>query len=348
MLEIDGSYLEGGGQIVRTSLALSALLHAQVRITNIRKGRPNLGIQLQHLTAAKALAQLCNAQMKGAEKGSVALEFSPNALKGGNFVFDIGSAGAATLLLQALAPAAHFTALRAELRGGTAVQWSPTFWYAKHVFFATLSRMGYACDLRLQRSGWYPKGGGVVEFETKEGGNALQPITLEKRGELLRVSGVSAASNLPAHVAERQKASAEKALRNAGIAAMEITAQTTQAACPGSALTLWAEYEHAILGASSLGALGKSAEKVGEEAAAALLQEMQSSAAVDAHLCDQLVPYMALAKGRSKIVASKITRHALTNIFVVEQFLPVKFRVSGSEGSAGSIEVEGIGFSKNE
>jgi RNA 3'-phosphate cyclase len=347
MLEIDGSYLEGGGQIVRTSIALSALLRRPVRITDIRKGRPNPGLQLQHLTAAKALAQLCDARLQGAEKGSATLEFSPAALNGGSFVFDIGSAGSITLLLQALAPAAHFTALRAELHGGTAVQWSPTFWYAKHVLFATLSRLGYTCDLRLQRDGWYPKGGGIVMFETKGSSAALKPIVLEKRGALLRVAGVSAASNLPAHVAERQKASAEKALRNAGIA-VSITAQTTRAACAGSALTLWAEYEHAILGASALGALGKSAETVGEEAAAALLQEMKSDAAVDAHLCDQLIPYMALAEGRSRIAASKITRHALTNIFVVEQFLPVKFRVSGAEGSSGSIEVDGVGFGKKE
>ncbi len=336
MIEIDGSHGEGGGAILRNALALSAAFEIPVRIFNIRKGRREPGLKLQHLTAVKALQEIAGAEVSSVEKGSQEVSFEPGKIAGGKHRFDIGSAGSITLVLQALMPALAFAEKETELElvGGTHVNWSPPFEYLKEVLLPQIRKMGYRGDVELVRNGWYPKGGGIVRARVEPAGK-LKPLKLVERGELLRVRGISVASNLPEHIAKRQADAARAVLPQA-----EIEVKAVPAASPGSAAVLWAQYSGgAVLGASALGEIGKKAEQVGKEAAEKLKAEMESGAAVDEHLADQLLVYMALAEGRSEILASGLSGHAKANAWLIEQFIKRRFEIRESEGKNASVAI---------
>lgn len=323
MIEIDGSHGEGGGAVLRNAIALSAALREPVHVFNIRTGRPEPGLKMQHLTGVKALAEICKAEVKGLEKGSTEISFSPGKIGGGRFSFDVGTAGSLTLVLQSLMPALAFAEdeVELELVGGTNVAWSPPVDYLENVVLPVASLMGFKGRIWVEARGWYPKGGGKVKafFEPVEG--ALKPLRLEERGKLVSVGGVSVASGLPAHVAERQADAAEKALMDAGIGC-EIRRETTTAACPGSAVVLWARFSSgAVLGGSALGERGKPAEKVGGAAAADLVAAVRGGASVDAHLCDQLLAFTALAEGESEFTAQAWSSHSGTNAWLTRQFI---------------------------
>jgi len=343
LIEIDGSHGEGGGAVLRNAVALSAALGKPARIFNIRQGRPEPGLKMQHLTGVRALAEICKAEVKGLEKGSSEVSFSPGKIRGGSYKFDVGTAGSLTLVLQSLMPALAFAGeeVEVELIGGTNVAWSPPIDYLENVFLPVAGLMGFRGRLWPESRGWYPKGGGRVKafFGPAEGG--LKPLGLAERGKLVAVGGVSAASNLPAHVAERQAASAEKALLDAGIRC-QIRREATMAACPGSAVVLWARFSSgAVLGGSSLGERGKPAEKVGEEAALELVKAVESGAAVDAHLCDQLLAFCALAEGESEFTAQAWSSHSATNAWLIRQFIKKGFRAN-EEGGAVRVRSEGL------
>ena len=343
MIEIDGSHGEGGGAILRNALALSAALGKPVRVFDIRKGRGEPGLKLQHLTAVRALQEVCGAEVKGAEKGAGEVSFSPGKIAGGKFRFDVGSAGSITLVLQALLPALAFAEKESEIEiiGGTHVNWSPPFEYFHAVLLPQLRRMGCEVGIELLRNGWYPKGGGAVRARVKPAG-ALRPIRLVERDGLVRIRGVSIASNLPEHVAKRQADAVKEVFPQA-----EIEVRNSAAASPGSAVVLWAEFSGgAILGASALGERGKPAEKVGKEAAEALGKEIAGGAAVDAHLADQLLVYMALAEGRSEILAHGLSGHARTNVWLIEQFIKRNFEIRESGEGNHTVAIEGAALGK--
>lgn len=329
-VEIDGSYGEGGGQIIRTAVALSAVTGRPVRIEKIRANRPNPGLAAQHLNAVDAVRRICDAEVKGLKLRSTTLEFSPSEIRGGRFEINIGTAGSITLLLQCLIPAALFAEEVTSLRiiGGTDVAWSPPFDFYKNVFLRALREMGCEVSLKLLRRGYYPKGGGVVEAYIEPMSNGLKGFVLtelEGGRRSNEVKGVSHCGSLPRHVAERQARAAARALERSGYAA-DIEVETAETACPGSGITLWQDFK----AGSSLGERGKRAEAVGEEAAAAILSELESAATVDVHLADQLVPYMALAAAdgeASEIRVREVTKHLDTNIHITQKFLDVKFTV---------------------
>lgn len=348
MIEIDGSYGEGGGQVVRTSVALSAVTGKEVKVTNIRKNRPNPGLKQQHLKALETAARICGARVSGLSPGSTELFFAPVEIKGGKYEIDIGTAGSITLLLQSLMPALPFAKEKVELmiKGGTDVAWSPTIDYLQHVTFRALEQLGYAGSVTLKKRGYYPRGGGEVsavfepcklrgfhfrkEGENKRGGE--NPIEEETRkGEKNQnhgkeVMGISHASNLPAHVPARQAEAAESILLEAGYGS-RINVRSCELLSTGSGITLWSGY----CGGSALGERGLPAEKVGRRAAEEIISELRTEASVDVHLADQLIPYMALA-GNSSYIVREITLHAATNIWVTEQFLDVKFRIKERDG----------------
>jgi len=325
MIEIDGSYGEGGGQVVRTAVALSAVTGKEVKVTNIRKNRPNPGLKQQHLKALETAARICEARVSGLFPGSSELFFAPVEIKGGKYEIDIGTAGSITLLLQSLMPALPFAKEKVELtvRGGTDVAWSPTIDYLQHVTLRALERLGYAGSVTLKKRGYYPRGGGEVSavFEPCK----LRGFHFRKEGED-RITGISHASNLPAHVPARQAEAAESLLLEAGYGS-RINVQSLELLSTGSGITLWSGY----CGGSALGERGLPAEKVGRRAAEEIVSELSSKASVDLHLADQLIPYMALA-GNSSYTARELTLHAATNIWVTEQFLDVKFRIEEKEG----------------
>lgn len=348
MIEIDGSYGEGGGQVVRTAVALSAVTGKEVKVTNIRKNRPNPGLKQQHLKALETAARICGARVSGLSPGSTELFFAPVEIKGGKYEIDIGTAGSITLLLQSLMPALPFAKEKVELmiKGGTDVAWSPTIDYLQHVTFRALEQLGYVGSVTLKKRGYYPRGGGEVsavfepcklrgfhfrkEGENKRGGeNPIEEETRKGGRDLNQgkeVMGVSHASNLPAHVPARQAEAAESILLEAGYGS-RINVQSCELLSTGSGITLWSGY----CGGSALGERGLPAEKVGRRAAEEIISELRTEASVDVHLADQLIPYMALA-GNSSYMVREITLHAATNIWVTEQFLGVKFRIEEKEG----------------
>ena len=350
-VEIDGSYGEGGGQILRTAVALSALTGKPVRVYNIRAKRPNPGLQAQHLTGVKAVAMISKARVDGLRIRSTEITMYPQRITGGNFSFDVGTAGSISLVLQSVLPALAFAAAPSSLKitGGTDVAWSPPIDYMRNVFFKLLAKMGYHVDCEVKRRGHYPKGGGQVVVYTHPV-EKLSPITLMDLGEVQRIQGVSHCVRLPRHVAERQASTARRVLEAEGYRDVEIAVESYPPGRdphlgPGSGIVLWAETSTGtVIGADALGERGKPAEKVGEEAAAKLLEELRLGAAVDKHASDMLIPYMAVADGSSSIKTSELTMHTATAIHVVESFLPVKFEVEGKLGSPAVIRVNGVGM----
>ncbi len=349
MIEIDGSYGEGGGAIFRNALALSSVTLEPVKIFNIRAKRPTPGLKPQHLTVAKALARITDADVSGLEIGSTSVTFIPRMRRAGNYFFDIGTAGSVTLFLQALVPVAVFSKspVTLKVKGGTDVKWSPTIDYYKNVFLATLKKMGVNANIEVSRRGHYPKGGGICIFESKPVGR-LKPIRIVKLGEILEIKGVAHSIKLPKHVAERMAKSAEHYIRRTGFNVpidIELDVkENSEHLGPGAGMSLWAiSSTGAIVGSDSLGERGKPSEKVGFEAAKKLLKVIEAKCPVDPHLSDMLILYMALAGGTSTIVTSKLTMHTKSNIWVAEKMLNVNFSIEKDKGKC-IISVQGIGL----
>jgi RNA 3'-terminal phosphate cyclase (ATP) len=346
VVHIDGSYGEGGGQILRTSLALACVLGKPVEIINIRKARERPGLQPQHLTAVLAAAAISQAHVEGAELASTSISFRPRTLMGGDYELSVsekrGSAGSTSLVLQTIMLPLCFAEQRATVTvlGGTHVPWSPTFHYLKFIFLPMLSRINAKIDIDIKKWGYYPGGGGIVTASVVPCGKIF-PISILSRGKLSRVTGLSAVANLPRDIAVRQRNRAVNELLKKGIDAnMEIVAAPSPG--KGTFVFLKAEFENSIAGFDALGAIGKRAEEVADEACQSLLIYVNSSGALDPHLADQIIPYLALGRGDSEFTTSSITRHLITNIWVVKQFLDVDVQVQGREGDAGQITIKPI------
>jgi RNA 3'-terminal phosphate cyclase (ATP) len=351
ILIIDGSYGEGGGQVLRTALSLSVLLTRPVRLVNIRSRRSKPGLQAQHLTGVRAAARICDADVEGARLGSQELTFVPRtAPQPGTYTFDVAearkgrSAGAASLVFQTvLLPLALADGRsRLTIRGGTHVEWSPPFGYLKRVYLPTLARMGVRAKVHLKKWGWYPLGGGemsaVIEGMGGGGGlRRLQGLTLMERGQLLRMRGVSATSNLPRHIARRQQRRALQVLRERRFNPRIDVVDDVPSKGQGTVLFLWADFENVMAGFTGYGRLGKPAEEVAEDACREFLSYQNSGAALDPHLADQVILPLALAAGESSFTTSQITEHLWTNVWVAEQFLGPRFKVEGEKGEVGRV-----------
>jgi len=354
ILTLDGSYGEGGGQILRTALALSMLTKKPFKVADIRSGRKNPGLKQQHFHAIKALEQLSNAKSENAYVGSDWISFFPSEITQHDISIDVGTAGSITLLLQALLLPAMFAKnrIKISIRGGTDVAWSTPVDYFSNVLLPHLRR--YAdIDFKILRRGYYPKGGELVEIaispkiscsdfkdfdEFLNKARTTGRIELSEKGKLIAVKGVSHASSelQKASVCERQAESAVMALKKLGCPT-DIKSEYCSAESIGSGICVFALFSNndeseefdaghpIILGADSLGERGKPAEKVGFEAANALIAEINSGACADCHSADQLIPFLALFGGSIK--TSKITEHLKTNIYVVEQFLGKTFMI---------------------
>ncbi|MBS1253134.1 MAG: RNA 3'-terminal phosphate cyclase [Anaerolineales bacterium] len=348
-LVLDGSHGEGGGQILRSTVTLAALLGQPIRIENIRAQRRNPGLQAQHLTSVQAAAEVCNAEVTGATLGSTVLSFQPTQPPtSGDYAHDVaqarkgGSAGSTSLVFQTAILPLTFTAggSRIAIEGGTHVAWSPPYHYLADVFLPAVTRLGIEATINLERWGWYPHGGGLIWGEVRglrEGG-WLAGIDLIERGALVQLTGFSAVSNLPDHILERQARRAESLLQREGFDPM-IRQVKPEASGPGTAVYLRAEYEHASAAFTGYGRRGKRAEKVAEEAVEAFLAHHTTGAATDPHLADQFILPTAVAKSDSTFTTSEITNHLLTNIWVIEQFTSTHFDVEGDRGETGKVIV---------
>ncbi|MEI2583562.1 RNA 3'-terminal phosphate cyclase [Scytonema sp. PRP1] len=344
MIHIDGSYGEGGGQILRTSLSLAAITGHPIRIGNIRAGRPKPGLAAQHLTAVRATAAICNAKVQGDALGSTALEFIPgSAVQAGNYTFDVsearegGSAGAVGLVLQTvLLPLVLATGCRdvacnvstVTLRGGTHVTHSPSITYIQEVYLPTVQRMGVQVEVELKAWGWYPQGGGEVQLLIS--GGSISGINLVERGDLQQVRGLAVVTELPSHIPQRMASRAENVLREAQLKP-SVQPLRAKGVAPGAGLFLTAEYENSLAGFGALGRIGLPADKVADMACEELLKFHQTGAPVDEHLADQLLLPAALASTRSEYRVPEVSTHLTTNAWVIEQFGLARVKVDEVE-----------------
>nr|MBI4157091.1 RNA 3'-phosphate cyclase [Candidatus Woesearchaeota archaeon] len=325
MIHIDGK--EAGGQILRSALSLSAITKEPFEIVNIRASRNEGGLKQQHLEGVKAMASICNADVKDAFIGSKELSFYPRDILGGNYKIDIGTAGSITLVLQTLIPALLFADKKTylEIKGGTDVKWSPSFDYYYNVPMRYLEMFNVDLNLELIKRGFYPKGNGIVKLEINPC-RKLRVLNLVERGDFERIDLFNyATSDLKkADVIERQRKGFEDEMKMKETYHMN---GYVDALSTGTVMHAHAHYEKCILGVDILGDKGKKAEDVGEELAKKLKFEINSKATVDQYMADQILIFMALAKEGS-FITSKITDHVLNNIKVIEKFLDVKFKIS--------------------
>lgn len=344
MIAIDGSYGEGGGQILRTALALSCLHGKPFTLTSIRKGRPKPGLMPQHLAGVRAARLLSGAAVRGDAVGSTELSFEPGEIRGGNYFYDIGTAGSTSLLLQTMIPALLFAKEKSvvTLLGGTHVPFSPPFHYLAMVFAPLLARIGIDVSVAIDAYGFYPRGGGTIRAEIFPA-REIRPFREAERGRLREIAGYSVAGSLPTAVAERQKGAAAERIR-AGMGdlsiPLEIEALAVPSPGPGTALFLRAAYENAPAGFVALGARGKRAETVGAEAAEALLRHHAAAGALDPHMADQIVLYLALCPKESVFTTSLVTTHLLTNLWVIGKFQEnFRYLVEEEAGRPGRVVI---------
>lgn len=311
MLTIDGSHLEGGGQIVRMAVTLAALSGRAMEITRIRAGRPRRGLAAQHVAAVHAVAMTCNATCRGLAVGSEGLTFSPGEPRKIGLSLDVGTAGSVSLVLQAWLPIAIRVGGSITVRGGTEVEHSPTIDYLEHVFLPCLRAAGGVITLVTSHRGYYPRGGGEVHMAVEP--SILKPVTVAERDPPL-MGICSASSNLPDHVAERQATAARKRLHEElGIDA-PVQLDRRMEVSTGSSCTVW----YGAKGSTALGRRGLPAERVGTRAADGLIDAIRAGGSVDVHLSDQLLVYLAQYGGT--YTASSVTSHTETMAWLLEQF----------------------------
>lgn len=332
MIEIDGSHGEGGGQIIRTSVALSAVTGKNVKISNIRARRKKPGLQAQHKTAIDAVAKLCNANVIGNRIGGEEIIFEPKKIKGGLLTLHIGTAGSTALVLQSLMiPAMHTEKpLDVTITGGTINTWAPSAGYLQNVAVPLLKKFGYKGEIELKKHGFYPTGGGLVEARIRK--CVLERIDLTERGKIVSVNGLCTATEdlQKQQVAERMQKYLRGKLFDTFQVAPNIKTSYVESASSGGGCDLFAVYEDSILGAVSVAERGKRSEDVAKEALEMLASAHKSGAALDMHMADQIVPYMALAGGVARV--EEITEHCKTNIWVCEQFLGLQFDINEEKG----------------
>lgn len=352
MINIPGDILEGGGQILRTSIALSAIINEPVRISNIRVKRAISGLRAQHLSAVKYVAALSNANIDGLKIGSKEISFIPNSIKGGSFNIDIGTAGSISLLLQALMPVTAFAAndVMLSIKGGTNNPRAPPIEYLQEVFLPTISKMGFKGLINLLRRGLYPKGGGLVKTEFKPL-LQLKSIQITDFKSVDCIYGISYSSRLKSHIIERMAKSAKRVLTMNGYNYVKIDLESLKPSdrkCAfdrGCGIVLFAKLKSgAILGADSLGRIDKTAERVGEDAALCIINELKKKSPVDSHLADQIIMYMGLANGESRIKITNLSLHTLTNIEICERILGIKYAVKRGIDKTAEITCSGIAF----
>jgi RNA 3'-phosphate cyclase len=338
LIEIDGSLGEGGGQVLRSALALSILTGQAMRITNIRAGRSKPGLMAQHLKAVDAAAAISKASVQGAALNSTDLVFEPAEIRSGRYKFDIQTAGATTLVLQTifLPLSRASSASSVIITGGTHVPWSPSYHYLELNWLPLLIEMGFDAQIGLDQAGFYPQGGGRISAVIRPA-SEIQPLNLTRRGPLLHLQGISAVANLPLSIAERQKHQALKRLER-----LKPRIKTVQmpSRFKGTLLLLFAEFENGRACFFGLGKLGKPAEQVADEAVEGLEAFLSTDGTVDPYLADQLLLPLSLANGLSVLHTSQVSEHLLTNAEILRAFLPVEIDIQAGIGEPGLVRVQ--------
>lgn len=341
MIDIDGSAGEGGGQIIRSSLALSLITQKPFRVRNIRAGRPKPGLQNQHLTSVRAAAQVGSADVSGVGVGAREFVFQPQTLQHGNYHFAIGTAGSTMLVLQTVLPALMMAggASQLTLEGGTHNTHAPPFNFIEQTFVPLINKLGPHVEVSLERHGFYPPGGGRVKAKItpRRANTALNELVLEARGQT-EVAAHALLVKLPDHVGQRELDLLEKeipALR--GNTRIE---RNADALSPGNVVVVTAKSEQLTETISAIGERGLPAEKVAQAAADEAKRYLAHDVSVGEHLADQLLIPMALA-GRGSFLTLKPTLHTTTNIDIIQKFLDVRIDVDKVEKDVYRISFRG-------
>ena len=340
-IEIDGSAGEGGGQILRTSLALSLLTLRPFRLIRVRARRKKPGLAPQHLKSIQAAVAISNSKVEGATLRSQEIVFEPGEVIRSNYRFDIGTAGATSLVFQTVCYPLAIKAAGSSvsITGGTHVPQSPSYHYLSLQWLPWIQRLGYEMQLDLKRAGYYPRGGGEIEAAIGVHHKTTPALLLEGRGAITELNILSTYTNLPLTVAERQLKTAAALLRQAGLTFTDAIEEIPGFGA-GCQLIIHAKFETGSCAYFALGERGKPAEKVGEEAAARFLEFHRSSGAVDQYLADQLLLPAILQRNRTQFSCSKITQHLLTNTEIICKFCPVRIQIEGEIGKPGSVTIE--------
>jgi len=346
VIEIDGSIGEGGGQVLRSALALSILTGQAMHIINIRARRSKPGLMAQHLKAVDAAAAISKASVQGASMNSTELVFEPSEIRSGRYKFDIKTAGATTLVLQTIfIPLSQASSASSVIiTGGTHVPWSPSYHYLELNWLPLLVEMGFDAQISLDQAGFYPQGGGRISAVIRPAGE-IKPLNLTRRGPLLHLQGISVVANLPLSIAERQKHQALKRLEKLR---PHIKTMQMPSRFKGTILLLFAEFERGRACFFGLGKLGKPAERVADEAVDDLEAFLATDGTVDPYLADQLLLPLSLANGPSVLHTSRVSEHLLTNAAILRAFLPVEIDIQAASGEPGLVRVQPAGSDSQE
>jgi len=340
LVRIDGSEGEGGGQMLRTALALSMVTGRPFEIVNLRAGRGKPGLRPQHLLCVKASAKVSGAAVEGAKLGSREVRFEPGAVRPGTYRFEVGTAGSTSLVLHTLALPLAMARSRSILTisGGTHVPFSPSFHFLERQWAVLLRRIGIEVELTLHRAGFYPEGGGEIRAKVLPAAG-LRPLAFGPRGRLECLEGISGVGGLPRSIAERQRHRALTRLDAEGLAA---GIELAEVPSPGKGPFVLLVSRHeggGRIACGALGALGKRAEAVADEACDALLACLATRGAVDEHAADQLLLPLALASAPSSFPVPALTSHLATNARVIEQFVSARIELQGEPGHEGTVTI---------
>ncbi len=328
IIEIDGSQGEGGGQILRTALSLAACLGKAVHIRHIRAGRKNPGLMRQHLACVRAIAEICDAEVKGASIGSKAVEFIPGAIRAGDYRFAVGSAGSSTLVFQTVLPALLLAGKpsRLTLVGGTHNPLAPSFDFIQHAFLPVLRQIGCEFDAGLERYGFYPVGAGQWTIAINPP-RQFRKLELDTRGPLLAAEGRCIGSAIPGHVTVREK---QQLLKRLKWPEQTIDIAEVQSLGPSNCVILKLEFQQVAEVIDSHGSLGVSAERVANTAVDSLRRYMEHGAPVGEHLADQLLLPLTIGAGGC-FTTGPLSEHCQTNIAVIRQMSDIEIGVEAGD-----------------
>jgi len=336
MVKIDGSYGEGGGQILRTSLALSLVTRKPFSISNIRAGRKKPGLMRQHLTAVNAAAEIGRAAIEGNRIGSQAFTFEPEMIQPGNFHFAVGSAGSCTLVFQTILPALLIAGGSSEitLEGGTHNPFAPPFDFLEKAFLPVIDRIGPKVDAILEKPGFYPAGGGRFKVSVNPAG--LNRINLLERGNIIHKTAQASVANLPVNIANRELKVIREMLDWGSELLNAVNVENSQG--PGNILTIEIESENITEVFTGFGEKGVSAEKVAKRAVKSVQEYLASNVPVGRYLADQLLVPMALAGG-GKFRTLSPTEHTTTNAEIIKKFIDVDIAINEYDQNRWEIEI---------
>ena len=343
MISIDGGAKSGSGTIVRYSVALASLLGTEIRIDNIRAKRDKPGLRAQHLKVIQACQEMCHGAVGNAVIGSKAITYIPKErFKGGEYCWDIGTAGSTTMMAQTLLPLACFAEKPSKFRleGGLFQDFAPSAYHMKFVLLPLLKQMGIQAELEIVRPGYVPRGAGILEIKV-EPVRKLKPLSLTEQGDILSIKGISLSSHLKEkRVSQRMAKECQKVLSSYGYKAAIEDIYDESSIQEGAALAIYAETSSGSrIGSDRAGRPGRSSESIGRYVAQSLIEDVKTGAAVDRYLSDQLIIYAGLAEGTTRYSVPRISEHVETNLWLVEKFLGARTRIRDN-----FLEIEGIGF----